>query len=315
MSSRALAGVRTAAAAGGLDALTSGERFVLWVLADESDDTGDAFACEASEEDLARVTGAGVSTVRRHLNRLEEAEFIARHRGKNADGTWAGYRTNLSLEKLGVAPIHRSNRAVAGGGVGNPVDNGDAATAQFEQTTAQNERATAQIERSLRKNILPSLPSNFIFADENERATVVRILEACGPGLAGPPVPLRLLESLTQRLPAWLMRWDLEADIIPVIAERTARPRKKPVYDFQLFEGDIAAHRRQRIPPKPKGPPVIDDATRLERLAADRLRVEQGRAPIFVPANDDTQLVLLDRIDQEIAAVEGRIYEARKVKA
>lgn len=314
MSSRALAGVRTAAAAGILDVLTSGERFVLWVLADESDDTGDGFACEASEEDLAKITGAGVSTVRRHLGRLEAEAFIARDRGKNDDGTWAGYRTRLSLEKLGVPLIHRSNRAVALPAVGNPVDNPGASTAQIEQTTARSEQATAQIERSLKK-ILPSLPSNFIFWNEDERSLVARILDACGPGLAGPPYPLRLLESLTTRLPAWLQRFDLELDILPVVADRTRRRRTKPVYDFGLFESDIAAHRRKRLPSPDRPPPVIDDRTRLERLQADRLRVQQGRAPIFVETNGETLLPLLERIDREISTVQQRIDQARTVKA
>ncbi len=80
-----------------------------------------------------------------------------------------------------------------------------------------------------------------------------RILEACGPGLIDPNKSFVPIQKLSARLPVWLTKFDLELDIIAVLAAKTARPRSgSPIYDPTIFENDIAAHHAARTRPLPE---------------------------------------------------------------
>ncbi len=78
-----------------------------------------------------------------------------------------------------------------------------------------------------------------------------RILAAGGPGMADPAKDHLPRLSLARRITAWLDAWDLEADILPVVAARTSRPRIKPLRDLSNIEPDIAAHHAARTQPVP----------------------------------------------------------------
>lgn len=79
-----------------------------------------------------------------------------------------------------------------------------------------------------------------------------RVLDACGPGLVDPSKSFVPIRKLAARLPVWLTRYDLELDIIAVLAEKTARPRTSPLHDPTIFEDDIAAHHAARMKPLPE---------------------------------------------------------------
>lgn len=245
MSSRAITSVKTWLVQGGGEMLTPGARFVLVILADESDDQGDAFTCVVSEESLAAITGAGVSTVRRHLAALTDEGVIERVREREPDGTWGGYRTALSLEKLGVERLHRSKRAVVSAPVANPVDN---PVDGLWRATAQS---TAQIEQpppilSGPKEVLPSFPPKYSWKAEDHEAAANRILSVAGRGLADWRSDARVLDSLAETLESWLAAFDLEADIVPVVSQRTAHRRKSPLWDLALLTKDLWDHRMAR---------------------------------------------------------------------
>lgn len=64
--------------------LPSAEKFVLVVLCDRADQDG---RCWPSQADLARMTGMGQRTVRRHLEALESRGLIVRHERRAAGGS------------------------------------------------------------------------------------------------------------------------------------------------------------------------------------------------------------------------------------
>lgn len=318
MSSRAQAAVKVWLVRGGGESLTTGARFVLWVLADECDDMGDAFTCEVSEESLAGMLGGGVSTVRRHLQALEEAGVISRIREREPDGTWAGYRTSLSLEKLGADRLHRSNRAVAArpvdNPVGKPVDNPAPSTAQ---STAQIEQPPPNLSGP--KEVLPSLLPRYSWPSAEIEAAAARILSVAGRGLASPDKDLRVLASLAGVLESWLATFSLEDDIVPVVSARTMHRRKSPLWDLGLLTSDIWTHREARkkrlagggAPAPPKSPGREEAAAR--GLALTIAGIEDGNRPEILlhpaersltgEAREAAFMELLDRLRREHAVL------------
>jgi hypothetical protein len=290
MSARAFAAVRTLLERGELEVLTTGSRCVLLLLADECDDLGDAFTCVATEERLARMIGGGVSTARRHLAALEAEGLIGRVREREPDGTWGGYRTSLSLEKLRVETVHRSNRAVAE----NPVP----ATAQSTaHTTAQS---TAQIEQppldsSGPKEGLPACLLKYGWPSEDMLPWASRILSVAGPGLADPETDIRVLAKLADALPGWMATFDLEADIVPVVSKAFPRRRAKPLIDISQLTEDIWAQRMARkreagTPANDAAPVVQRDVAAARGLAITIRTLEDGARPEWLLLPDERSL-------------------------
>ena len=78
-------------------ALPSGEKFVIVALADFADHE---WSCFPSQERLAQMTGQGVRTVRRHLDRLEEVGLISRESRRGKGGQRTSDRYYLQAAKM-----------------------------------------------------------------------------------------------------------------------------------------------------------------------------------------------------------------------
>lgn len=105
-----------------------------------------------------------------------------------------------------------------------------------------------------------------------------RIFAVCGPGLVDPTKSATPIQKLSGRLAAWLTRYDLELDILPVLASKTAHKRAgKPVYDPTIFEDDIAAHHAARNRPLPTLE-IINGGHERSSLAG-RGQAYRGRGP------------------------------------
>lgn len=107
-------------------------------------------------------------------------------------------------------------------------------------------------------------------------------LAACGKGMT--PAARAAITGTTATIGAWLKAgYDLELDVLPVITERTTKPRGSPIRTWEYFSQAIAARHSKRIAPAAKakdageagaGPAVAhggQTATpedRLARLAA-----------------------------------------------
>lgn len=264
MSSSAQAGVRMHAPSSDL---VAGARFVLWVLADEADER---WSCDVSVEAIVAVTGLHDVTVRRYLKQLEEGGWIARERRRNSDGSWGSYRTWLRLEKLGLDLVHRALRSVAGEG-GEAVDNINHRAVGPTVTALQPPSAALQPPSAALGPKEGFLPSLLPFPVREAHFDLIgRVLAICGPGLADWKTHRRVLVSLAHRLDeerpdSWLPRFDLEADILPVVTRQTAKARPKPVLDFALFDEDLAAHRLERIRASAPG---AEEAAAIARQAA-----------------------------------------------
>lgn len=109
---------------------------------------------------------------------------------------------------------------------------------------------------------------------------MVRIFAVAGPGLESPDKNYNVWLDLMGRLPLWRSNgWDLETDIVPVIAAKTAKPRAKgPMYTFRFLETDIAAYRARRAEPiaKSEAPNERAGQSQSERNANGRGGHRQG---------------------------------------
>jgi hypothetical protein len=71
-------------------------------------------------------------------------------------------------------------------------------------------------------------------------------LAACGEGMA--PAARAAITATTATIGAWLAAgYDLELDVLPVITERTAKPRGSPIRTWEYFSQAIAARHAKRI--------------------------------------------------------------------
>jgi hypothetical protein len=85
-------------------------------------------------------------------------------------------------------------------------------------------------------------------------AVEARCLDACGPGLGDEG--RRRIAGTSNILGCWLEEgFDLEADILPIIRERTARERPTPIRTWDYFTEAIRQARRRRLArPASEGP-------------------------------------------------------------
>jgi hypothetical protein len=120
-----------------------------------------------------------------------------------------------------------------------------------------------------------------------------RIFAVCGPGLVDPAKSATPIQKLSGRLTAWLTRYDLELDILPVLASKTAHKRAgKPIYDPTIFEDDIAAHHAARNRPLPTL--EIINGGHERSSPAGRGQAYRGRGPSE------------DILDRALANLDGR---------
>lgn len=81
---------------------------------------------------------------------------------------------------------------------------------------------------------------------------MMKILDACGPGMIDQSKSASPVLDLKARIDRWLGAYDLESEILPVVEARTQHPRTTPMTTFKFIEDDIATFHAKRVQPLPK---------------------------------------------------------------
>lgn len=96
----------------------------------------------------------------------------------------------------------------------------------------------------------PAKPRKFSAAEMQQ--VFERCLEVAGPGL-GDPAKCAGLHLTKPRILSWLNAgYDLELDILPVIAARTAKPQRPPITTWSYFDAAIAEQAAKNRAPMPR---------------------------------------------------------------
>lgn len=148
----------------------------------------------------------------------------------------------------------------------NPVSKEPVITTARDAGATRERRAEASIEHH----------------DLDLDAAEAACLAACGEGMA--PAARAAITATTATISAWLKAgYDLELDVLPVITERTAKPRGSPIRTWDYFSQAIVARHAKRLAQAARsqgageagaGPavapsgPAISPEDRLARLAA-----------------------------------------------
>jgi len=81
---------------------------------------------------------------------------------------------------------------------------------------------------------------------------MMRILDACGPGMIDQSKSASPVLDLKARIDRWLAAYDLEEEILPVVEAKTKHLRTPPMSHFRFIEEDIAKFHAKRVQPLPQ---------------------------------------------------------------
>lgn len=196
----------------------------------------------------AEISRASLNT---HLDRLERAGLIRRERRLDDDTKrqrttryFLGFEEDFTLKPCPDSG-HGSTPEPCPDFLKSRVQNLDTNPVSKEPviTTARDAGAAREGRAEVSADDCPDL-------DAAEAACIA----ACGEGLA--PAARAAITATTATIGAWLKAgYDLELDVLPVIAERTAKPRGSPIRTWEYFSQAIAARNARRIAQlaRPKG--------------------------------------------------------------
>lgn len=245
-------------------ALAGMTKFVLVTLANYADAHG---YCWPSQEQLAADCGCGERTVRGALAELEDRGLIERIGRRRRDGTrrsdvilLAGFPGRARLETDAPHPLiettvpRRPGPAAARRACGPPVQNppDQPANSAGCHTTSGRRVASDTYDQPAESAGKDPLEDNLYAGARVGSAPPVdicaRLIAACGPGLcAVGRFTIRRTASVIGR---WLAAgWDLEADILPILAARTAKVRGSPIRTWAYFTEAIREARERRLRP------------------------------------------------------------------
>jgi hypothetical protein len=129
-------------------------------------------------------------------------------------------------------------------------------------------------------NRTPSLRSGVQLLYSDARAgTFERCLAAAGPGLADPAKEAGLHLTAPRIAAAIAAGCDLDADILPVIAKRTAQARASPIATWAYFEGAWIDARDKRLARLPDPDPTRFATGSPDVQSRSRASGQSGRAP------------------------------------
>jgi len=241
--------------------LAPATKLVLWHLCDRHNPD---YGCFPSQDQLAADAEISRASLNTHLDKLEQAGLIRRER-RHSEGAHRRQSTRyflafepefsaqaeLPLEpKTGPNPCPESRHG-----------NGQKPCPDFAKSHVQNLDTnlvskepvitTARDAGATREG-----PADASTCDEGPDvdAAEAACLAACGEGMA--PAARAAITATTATIGAWLAAsYDLELDVLPVIAERTAKPRGSPIRTWDYFSQAIAARHAKRIAQaaRPKG--------------------------------------------------------------
>lgn len=217
--------------------LAPATKLVLWHLCDRHNPD---YGCFPSQDQLAADAEISRASLNTHLDKLEQAGLIRRERRLDDDTKrqrttryYLGFEEDFALKPCpdsghgsGAEPCPNLAKSRVQNLDTNPLSK------EPEITTARDAGATREGPADDEGHDL----------DAAEAAC----LAACGEGMA--PAARAAITATTATIGAWLKAgYDLELDVLPVIAERTAKARGSPIRTWEYFSQAIAARHARRI--------------------------------------------------------------------
>ena len=270
--------------------LAPATKLVLWHLCDRHNPD---YGCFPSQDQLAADAEISRASLNTHLDKLEQAGLIRRER-RHSEGAHRRQSTRYFLafepefSAQAELPLAAKNRPdpcpeSRHGNRQKPcpdlakshVQNLDTNLVSKEPviTTARDAGATREAQAEV------------YAADDGPDldAAEAACLAACGEGMAT-AARAAITATTASTIGAWLAAgYDLELDVLPVIADRTAKPRESPIRTWDYFSQAIAARHAKRIvqaarsqgageagagPAEAPGGQTASPEDRLARLAA-----------------------------------------------
>ncbi|PIL20758.1 hypothetical protein P775_07995 [Puniceibacterium antarcticum] len=198
-------------------------KLVLWHLCDRHNPD---FGCFPSQDQLAADVEISRSSLNTHLEKLEAAGLIRRHR-RHSEGT---HRRKSTRYILGFeADFEREPCPESGHGKPQKP------CPDFGKSHVQN------LDTNLVREPVTTTAREADIVGDAEAAC----LAACGEGLS--PASRTAITATRQVIADWQAKgFDLNADILPTLTERTKRERTDPIRTWEYFTPAIAArHARQ----------------------------------------------------------------------
>jgi hypothetical protein len=262
--------------------LAPATKLVLWHLCDRHNPV---YGCFPSQDQLAADAEISRASLNVHLDKLEQAGLIRRER-RHCEGAhrrqstryFLGFEPEFSAQaELPLAAENRPDpcpESRHGKGqkpcpdfAKSHVQNLDTNPVSKEPviTTARDAGAT----REGRVEVCADDEASDLDAAE------AACLAACGEGMT--PAARAAITATTVTIGAWLAAgYDLDLDVLPVIAERTAKPRGSPIRTWDYFSQALTARHAKRIAQAARSQgageasagPAVAPEDRLARLAA-----------------------------------------------
>ena len=253
--------------------LAPATKLVLWHLCDRHNPD---YGCFPSQDQLAADAEISRASLNTHLDKLERAGLIRRERRLD-DDTKRQRTTRYFLgfeEEFAPKPCPDSGH----GSTPEPCPDLAKSRVQNLDTNLVSKEPVITAARDAGATREGRADDDGPDLDAAEAAC----LAACGEGMA--PAARAATNATTATIGAWLKAgYDLDLDVLPVITERTAKPRSSPIRTWDYFSQAIAARHAKRIAPAAKakdageagagpavapGGPSISPEDRLARLAA-----------------------------------------------
>ncbi len=261
--------------------LAPATKLVLWHLCDRHNPD---YGCFPSQDQLAADAEISRASLNVHLDKLEQAGLIRRER-RHSEGDHRRQSTRYFLafepefSAQAELPLAAENRP-------DPCPesrhgNGQKPCPDFAKSHVQNldtnpvskepVTTTARDAGATREG-RPEVSAEDESPDLD--AAEAACLAACGEGMT--PAARAAITGTTATIGAWLAAgYDLELDVLPVVADRTAKPRGSPIRTWDYFSQAIAARHAKRIAQAARSQgageagasPAVAPEDRLARLA------------------------------------------------
>jgi hypothetical protein len=217
--------------------LAPATKLVLWHLCDQHNPD---YGCFPSQDQLAADAEISRASLNTHLDKLEQAGLIRRERRLDDDTK----RQRTSRYFLGFEEEFAPKPCPESGHGSTPEPCPD-----FAKSRVQNRDTNPVSKEPVTTTARDAGATREGRADDDGPdldAAEAACLAACGEGMAA--AARAALTGTTATIGAWLKAgYDLELDVLPVITERTAKPRGSPIRTWEYFSQAIAARHAKRI--------------------------------------------------------------------
>jgi hypothetical protein len=229
--------------------LAPATKLVLWHLCDRHNPD---YGCFPSQDQLAADAEISRASLNVHLDKLEQAGLIRRER-RHSEGA---HRRQSTRYFLAFEPEFSAQ-------VELPLDPRNRPFPCPESRHGKGQKPCPDFAKrhvqNLDTNLVSKEPVTTTARDAGATregpaeaqgpdldAAEAACLAACGEGMA--PAARTAITATTATIGAWLKAgYDLELDVLPVITERTAKPRGSPIRTWDYFSQAIAARHVRRV--------------------------------------------------------------------